>query len=156
MHGLRGVDFKLENEVHVILAFNPKNFYDIVQALGRGSRSFFQVSNGTIVFPESADKMKIDPERLMEYFKKMQSEESTIETLRMNLLQAGHGQELRGKSDQYDGLIKIFKEKLSIYYVGEDADEQAVENWKTIKTLFPKETVGQTPIEHIQGEIQKE
>ena len=90
MHGLRGVDFKLENEVHVILAFNPKNFYDIVQALGRGSRSFFQVSNGTIIFPESADKMKIEPERLMEYFKKMQSEESTIETLRMNLLQAGH------------------------------------------------------------------
>ena len=40
--------------------------------------------------------------------------------------------------------------------MGEDADEQAVENWKTIKTLFPKDTVGQTPIEHIQGEIQKE
>jgi hypothetical protein len=36
--GVRGVDFKLEEEVHVAIAFNPKNYYDVVQALGRGTR----------------------------------------------------------------------------------------------------------------------
>jgi hypothetical protein len=56
---------------------------------------------------------------------------------------------LRGKSDQNEALIKIFKERQIIYYVGEDADEQAVENWKMIKTLFPINLVGQTTIEHI-------
>jgi hypothetical protein len=55
MHGLRGVNFKLENEVHVILAFSPKNFYEYVQALERGSRNFFKVSNGTMIISESAD-----------------------------------------------------------------------------------------------------
>jgi hypothetical protein len=54
-------------------------------------------------------------------------------------------------------LIKIFKKKLTIYYMGEDADEQAEENWKAIKTIFfPKDIIGQTTIEHIQGDFQKE
>jgi hypothetical protein len=102
-----------------------------------------------MIIPESVDKLEIEVERLMEYYKKMESEESTIETLRMNLLQTGHGQELRGKSDQYEALIEIFKERQINYYDGEDADEQAVENWKMIRTFFPKNLVGQTPIEHI-------
>jgi len=38
MHGVRGVDFKIDMKTHVILAFNPRNYYDIVQALGRGAR----------------------------------------------------------------------------------------------------------------------
>ncbi len=38
MHGVRGVDFKIDQKTHVILAFNPRNYYDIVQALGRGAR----------------------------------------------------------------------------------------------------------------------
>ena len=37
--GVRGVDFKIEGEVHVIIAFNPKNYFDVVQALGRGTRA---------------------------------------------------------------------------------------------------------------------
>lgn len=41
--------------------------------------------------------------------------------------------------------------------MGEDADEQAEENWKAIKTIFfPKDIIGQTTIEHIQGDFQKE
>lgn len=63
---------------------------------------------------------------------------------------------MRGKSYKYEALIKIFKERQIIYYVGEESDVQAKENFKTIKNLFPKDTVGQTPIEHIQGEIMKE
>ena len=30
MHGLRGVDFRMDTQTHVILAFNPKNYFDIV------------------------------------------------------------------------------------------------------------------------------
>ena len=41
----------------------------------------------------------------------MESEESTNETIRMILLQTGHGLGLRRKSDQYGCLIKIFKER---------------------------------------------
>ncbi len=28
--GVRGVDFKLEGDVHVLIAFNPKNYFDVV------------------------------------------------------------------------------------------------------------------------------
>jgi hypothetical protein len=47
--GVRGVDFKLEGEVHVVIAFNPKNYFDVVQALGRGTRSIEKSSLGTLV-----------------------------------------------------------------------------------------------------------
>lgn len=52
-----------------------------------------------MIIPESVDKMKIEVKRLIDYYKKMESEESSNETLGMNLLQTGHGLELRGKSD---------------------------------------------------------
>ena len=48
-NGFRGVDFKIEGEVHVVIAFNPKNYFDVVQALGRGTRSADKSSFGTLV-----------------------------------------------------------------------------------------------------------
>jgi hypothetical protein len=35
--------------VHVVIAFNPKNYFDVVQALGRGTRDFNKTSEGTLV-----------------------------------------------------------------------------------------------------------
>ena len=47
--GVRGVDFKIEGKIHVVIAFNPKNYFDVVQALGRGTRSADKSSFGTLV-----------------------------------------------------------------------------------------------------------
>lgn len=37
---LRRVDFKLDGDVHVVIAFNPKNYFDVVQTRDRGTRYF--------------------------------------------------------------------------------------------------------------------
>ena len=55
MDGVRGVDFKLYGAIHVILAFNPKNYFDIIQSLGRGSREYDKSCEGTLVIKNSED-----------------------------------------------------------------------------------------------------
>ena len=44
---LRGVDFKLSSIVDKVLT--PKNIFDIVQALERGTRNFSKSCEGTIL-----------------------------------------------------------------------------------------------------------
>jgi hypothetical protein len=43
-------------ETHVVLAFNPRNYNDIVQALGRGAKMINKKSEGTIVLSQLGDK----------------------------------------------------------------------------------------------------
>lgn len=66
--GVRGVDFKLGGDVHVVIAFNPKNYFDVVQALGRGTRSFEKSSEGTLVQDKKLDK-NINVDGIMEYYR---------------------------------------------------------------------------------------
>jgi hypothetical protein len=65
--GVRGVDFKLGGDVHVVIAFNPKNYFDVVQALGRGTRDFNKTSEGTLVQDKRLDK-KVPAESIMKFF----------------------------------------------------------------------------------------
>ena len=32
-----------------MIAFHPKNYFDVLQALGRGTRDFFKSSSGTLI-----------------------------------------------------------------------------------------------------------
>ncbi len=66
--GVRGVDFKLSGIVDVVLAFSPKNFFDIVQALGRGTRDFSKSCEGTILVDQNLE-FDCEAENIMEYFK---------------------------------------------------------------------------------------
>ena len=49
LKGSRGVNFKLPKPAHVIIAFEPKRPSDIVQASGRGARSFEQRTSFTLL-----------------------------------------------------------------------------------------------------------
>lgn len=46
---VRGVDFTLEGKVHVVIAFNPKNYFNLVQPLGKGIISAEKCSLGALV-----------------------------------------------------------------------------------------------------------
>jgi hypothetical protein len=48
---VRGVDFKLSGLVYVLMPFTSKRYFEIVQALRRGSRDFSNSFESTTVFP---------------------------------------------------------------------------------------------------------
>jgi hypothetical protein len=75
MDGVRGVDFKLYGAIHVILAFNPKNYFDIIQSLGRGSRGYDKSCEGTLVIKNSEDK-DVEPADIISYYKDQETENS--------------------------------------------------------------------------------
>ena len=91
--GVRGVDFKLKGEVHVVIAFNPKNYFDVVQALGRGTRSFDKSSEGTLVQDKKFDK-KVIFDNIMDFYKDGEAEDSRTEGIRMKILRLHHGKEV--------------------------------------------------------------
>ena len=88
--GVRGVDFKLEGEVHVVIAFNPKNYFDVVQALGRGTRTAEKSSKGTLVIDKKYDK-NIPADMIMKFYKDSEAEDAKTESLRMKVLRLNHG-----------------------------------------------------------------
>jgi len=55
----------------------------------------FQRCDGTIIMDLKDDKNNIDVKEIKDYYKKLESEEDTIEELRMNLLKTGHGKVMR-------------------------------------------------------------
>ena len=60
----------MDMQTHVVLAFSPKNYYDIVQALGRGARFMFQRCDGTIIMDARDDKNNIDVGEIKDYYEK--------------------------------------------------------------------------------------
>lgn len=66
--GVRGVDFKLEGENHVVNAFNPKNYFDVVQALGRGTRSAGKSCFVILVIEKKQDK-NVPADNIKQYYK---------------------------------------------------------------------------------------
>lgn len=72
LHGVRGVDFKIDMMTHVVLEFNPRNYYDIVQALVRGARIIGQRCDGTIILSQLEDKNSVAAANIMNYYQKME------------------------------------------------------------------------------------
>lgn len=60
----------------------------------------FQRCDGTIIMDLKDDKNNIDVKEIKDYYKKLESEEDTIEELRMNLLKTGHGKVMRCTPEQ--------------------------------------------------------
>lgn len=59
------------------MAFNPRNYYDIVQELGRGASQIGQRCDGTIVISQAEDKNSIADKDIMQYYQKIDCEEDT-------------------------------------------------------------------------------
>lgn len=56
--GGRGIDMKGNSKAHVIIAFESKNYAQIIQALGRGCRNIDSFAEGTIIARDVAHTNK--------------------------------------------------------------------------------------------------
>ena len=87
----------------------------------------------------------------MSYYKKIEAEEDTQESLRMGLLIVGHGKEMKVSQENTAKLVSIFKDRQSLYYQEDELDENAEANWKFIREVFPEGLVLPTPVEFMQA-----
>lgn len=55
---MRGVDFKIEGNVSVVISFYPRNYFEEVQALCRGTRSYDKSNESTLVQDKKFEKKK--------------------------------------------------------------------------------------------------
>jgi hypothetical protein len=81
----------MDREVHVIFAFNPANYFDLIYALGKSSRSHHQKCDGTLIISDVEDFKKLELDKISNYYYNIEKEQVSNETLRMNLLKIGHG-----------------------------------------------------------------
>lgn len=64
LNRVQGVNFKLQGEVDFVITFRPKNYFDIIQALGRGTRDFLKSSIGVLVIDKEKD-IDVDTEGIL-------------------------------------------------------------------------------------------
>lgn len=113
---MRGVYFKLEGYVHVIIPFNLKNYFDVVQALGRSTRSFYKSSECKLV----QDK-KVSDVGIVDYYKDGEANDARTEVIREKILRLNHSKEVTvNSSNDIRNCIKIFIERKPIYFQNKD------------------------------------
>ena len=115
----------MDQNTYVVLEFNPRNFYNIVQALGRDAKQIEQSCKGTIILSQLEYKHQIPAANIMSYYQKMVAEEDTQEQLKMGLLIVGHIKEMRFSQQNASMLVSILKESLRLFYKEDDLDETA-------------------------------
>mmetsp|Transcript_34364 Transcript_34364/g.25436 ORF Transcript_34364/g.25436 Transcript_34364/m.25436 type:complete len:108 (+) Transcript_34364:1780-2103(+) len=47
--GSRGIDYRGKSPAHVVICFSPSNSADLIQSLGRGSRTLKEIATGSII-----------------------------------------------------------------------------------------------------------
>ena len=62
------MNFKLQGDVDVVIVFRPNNYFDVLQALGRGTRDFLKSSSGILVIVKDKD-YDMEARDLLKFFK---------------------------------------------------------------------------------------